>query len=405
VNVEYRILDQSNNRLFDNLSLVGGYGISTKMPTLLYLYPDKAYFDESSATYLKPDLSKGLAVMTTKIIDDASNPMLKPAVSNKFELGLAAAIGKMSGNITYFNERINNEFDFRSVPVIVPYNTYSIPVSGSSGDRVDDFYFRNGGVFYTQGGVEYPASMTGKKNFRTYLSPSNARETTKRGIEYSFNWGRIPLLRTSVMTDGAWLYVKRRQNQDSYRDLLSTLGTDYPYLPVMPAGSGMIESRVNTNFRLITHIPELKMVFSTTVQVVWTETMQSFYQDEKGNKLYYKAVDPQSGNKEERYYVNPVGFLDKAGQYTTWEPAFYDTYEYRRMISVYAHNNYFGKETYPLTAIFNFRLTKEFGEILNFSFIANNFLNISKKHKNTTSSGYSNLTIPIYFGAEITIKI
>jgi hypothetical protein len=117
------------------------------------------------------------------------------------------------------------------------------------------------------------------------------------------------------------------------------------------------------------------------------------------------ATDPQSAGKEEKAQVNPIGFIDKNGNYTPWEPEFYDIFQYRRMVTIYTHNNYFGKEIYPVTAILNFKLTKEFSRILDFSVIANNILSISRKHKRTTSSGYADLTIPLYFGAEITIKL
>lgn len=405
LNVEYRLLDASNNSLFDALSLVGGYGIMAKMPPLLYLYPDKAYFDESSMTYMSPDLSKGLAVMTTKVIDDTSYPELRPSVSNKFEFGLAATAGKVSGNITFFHERIKDEYGFRTIPVIVPFQSYSIPTPIPGEAKIDDFYYKNGNVYYTQGGQEFAANRKEQRNIRTYSSPYNVRETSKTGIEYSLNLGQIPVLKTSVVVDGAWLYVKRRQTDGSYSGVTAILSTDYPYIPFMPAGSGSADSRVNTNFRFITHIPKLKMIFSTTAQIVWRETAQSFYEDEQGRSLYYKTVDPQSGDNEPKPYVNPAGFLDKNGQYHTWLPEYYDNFEYRKMILSFSHSHAFEKEVLPITALLNFRLTKEFGQILNFSFIANNFLNITKKYKYKTYAGYTNLMIPLYFGAEITLKI
>lgn len=405
LNVEYRFLDASNNSLFDALSLVGGYGIMAKMPPLLYLYPDKAYFDESSMTYMSPDLSKGLAIMTTKVVEDTSYPQLKPSVSNKFEIGLAATVGKMTGNVTFFHEQIKDEYGFRTIPVIVPFQSYSIPTPMPGGAKINDFYYKDGNVYYTQEGQTFLANRKEQRNIRTYSSPYNVRKTSKTGIEYSLNFGQIPILQTAVVVDGAWLYVKRRQTDGSYAGVTATLSTDYPYIPFMPAGSGSADSRINTNFRFITHIPKLKMIFSTTAQVVWRETAQSFYEDENGHSLYYKTVDPQSGDNELKPYVNPEGFLDKNGQYHTWLPEYYDNFEYRKMILSFSHSNAFEKEVLPVTALLNFRLTKEFGQTLNFSFIANNFLNISKKYKYKTQQGYSNLMIPLYFGAEITIKI
>ncbi|MDR0431681.1 MAG: TonB-dependent receptor [Tannerellaceae bacterium] len=402
LNAEYRIMDKSNNNLFENLSLQGGFGISAKMPSLLYLYPDRAYFDESSITYLKSDLSKGLAVMTTRIVEDTSNPNLRATINNKYETGLAASVGQISTSFTFFYERIKDEFGFMSAPLIIPYNSYSIPTGVG---KTDDFYYKNGAVYYTQGGTTIPAPKTTQHNIRSYATPSNLGQTTKKGIEYVFNLGQIPALKTSVVIDGAWLHIRHKTNEPSWVEVITTLGIDYPYMPLMPAGAGSVSSRFNTNFRFITHIPALKMVFSTTAQVVWSETSQNTYEDSNGNPIYYMAVDPQSSNHVEKAHVNPIAFIDKGGNYIPWKAEYYDLYQYRRMITTYAHNNHFGKESYPVTAILNFKLTKEFSRLLDLSFIANNFLSFSGKYKLKTSSGYTRLTIPLYFGAEITIKI
>ena len=80
VNTEFTFLSKKNNNIFDKLSISGGFGISNKMPTLLYLYPDKAYFDNVSFSAIGADNSR-LAVMTTKVVDNTINPNLKPARS------------------------------------------------------------------------------------------------------------------------------------------------------------------------------------------------------------------------------------------------------------------------------------------------------------------------------------
>jgi hypothetical protein len=66
VNTEYTFLTKKNNSIFDKLSISGGFGISNKMPTLLYLYPDKAYFDNPSLSVVGSDPQSSLAIMTTQ---------------------------------------------------------------------------------------------------------------------------------------------------------------------------------------------------------------------------------------------------------------------------------------------------------------------------------------------------
>ena len=406
-NLEYTILNRENNSLFDNLSITSGFGLASKAPTLLYLYPEKAYFDATSlATFLGGDIDRSMCIMTTKVIDDTSNPALKPATTKKFELGISGNIHKISGNINFFYEKTENEFGFSSIPFIMNYKLYNIP-SG-----VESLNYTNGMLYYYKDGVQTAATTTPDFFFYTYKRPSNLYETTKKGVEYSFNLGEIKALKTSLVVDGAWLYIKRLSTQAQYVQINSYYkGEKYPYMPIMPAGEGSINERINTNFRLITHIPKLKMIFSTTAQVIWKQSSQNIYEDKNGNELYYKTADPLS-NYAEKYFVNPLGFIDQNGNYTAWSsnydlsnPNNSNVQLYRTMMLQYGNSNYFGKENYPVSIIFNFRMTKEIGKTLELSFLANNFLKIRQTTKRQTAYGYEDLSIPLYFGAEIKVKI
>lgn len=403
-NLEYNVLNKDNNSIFDDLTFSAGFGITTKSPTLLYLYPDKAYLDETSfASTFGNDPNKALSVMTTKVIDDTSNPDLKPTVNRKIEVGLSAKVRQFMGSMNFFYEKSKNEFGFSSVPVVMPFRRYSIP------NGVEDFSYRDGMVHYKQTGDQhdYEATVYNDVSFFTYSRPDNRYQTQKKGIEYSLNFGEIPFLKTSLIVDGAWLHIKRFSTTLSYKKISTSYkGEKYPYMAVMPAGmDGSINSRFNTNFRFITHIPQLKMVFSTTAQVIWKQTEQNICEDESGNPLYYKAVDPQANNVE-KYFVNPVGFIDRNKVYTAWDKVNGSDINqpFYLMRTQYVHENYFGKENFPTTVILNFRLTKEIGKMLEFSFMANNFLKIRKIAKRETAPGYATLTIPMYFGAEMKLK-
>ena len=85
------------------LALTGGWGLSYKSPTLLYLYPDNVYFDRVSlAKVSNSDPNGSLAVLSTDILTDLANPDLKPARSRKFEAGLTFRFGTVRGAVTYF---------------------------------------------------------------------------------------------------------------------------------------------------------------------------------------------------------------------------------------------------------------------------------------------------------------
>ncbi|MCQ2111082.1 MAG: TonB-dependent receptor [Bacteroidaceae bacterium] len=400
INAEWSVLNKKNNDFLDNLSFTGGWGLTTKMPSLSYLYPDKSYYDELSYYNMSP----AIAITTTNIIQSTGNPDLKPSTGRKFEFGVSAEKSRINGTITFYHENYTNEFGYSTVVFADPFLKYNFNLPADA----QDLSYSGGQVHYTKDGTQYhvdPISMVADSLFQSYERPNNTAKSEKYGIEYSINFGQVKALRTSLVVDGAWMYVKRQSALDSWSEMGSLNGSYYPYAVLRPGGSGSINQRVNTNFRFITHIPQVKMVFTTTAQVIWGESRQYIYQDENGNDLWYKTTNY---NGIDCLAVDPVGYKDYAGNYYAWDTKFrdkiYKNAEYE-MISTYSTTTYFEKEKYPAYAIFNFRLTKELGDRLEFSFMANNMFNTRKIHKNKNTSGYSIRTIPQYFGAELKIKI
>ena len=106
------VLSPRFNASFDliprTLTLSGGYGITSKMPTLLYLYPEKAYFEYVNINELAngsiPE-NERLFMTTTKVYD-TSNENLKVAKNHKAEIGLRLNLGKVSASVTAFQERL-----------------------------------------------------------------------------------------------------------------------------------------------------------------------------------------------------------------------------------------------------------------------------------------------------------
>lgn len=403
INIDYNILNSGNNSFLQDFSIAGGYGVGMKTPTLLQFYPDMAYFDVTSfAMLFRDDVSgekdKSLAVMTTKVIQNTMNPGLKAAFSHKAEAGFTFRKGMVSGMVNYFNERHKNEFGYVAQPVIMEANRYTAP------DNIDNVRYEDGKVQYEQNGTWHDAVSTPHTYYFSYLMPSNSVATKKWGVEYQINLASIPVIKTAVSVDGAYLWIKRRSTENYYSPVSASINGDtYPYIPLMPGGSGTISSRFNTNFRFITHIPKLQLIFTTTLQMIWRESYRAIYENNAGRNLAYRTQDPFSPGREV-YAVNPLGFLNAEGKYTAWEPGFSTDPTYRYMVATYAHPRAFDTENLPTSAILNFRLTKEFGKIVDVSFMANNFLKLMKTHKLETAVGWKDVTIPMYFGAEVKLK-
>lgn len=405
INAYYQILSSQNNSIFDMLTINGGYGIASKMPTMASLYPTPAYFDYVNYNSFQGiDNPRNLAVMTTVVIPSTTNPNLKPARANKFEIGLQARVKGISGSVTFFKEKVNNEFGFVSQIFNLDYNRYVIPQADLNSNTTA--VYKDGALYYSMpDGTEKKALTSKVTEMASYYIPSNDIRTNKHGIEYSINFGRIKPIATELIVDGAWFWIKRQNMGVSYNSDRIAIGNDAngvqkfnQYFSLMPAGSGSIQSRFNTNFRFVTHIPVIKLLFSTTVQVVWQESYRNIYENSKGEPLYKKVV---SSNGVETLQVDPIGFYDLNMVYHDWDPALVERPD--KLCSNYL-DTYFNEQNYPITCSLNFKLTKEIKQFLELSFIANNFLKFSKIYRQEMIGGYKELYSPMYFGAEVKVK-
>lgn len=389
VNAEYTFLSSQNNRMFDKLSLTLGWGLANKMPPLLYLYPDNAYFDNQSLSYQGAGgVDESLAVMTTKVVSQTQNPALQPTRSTKFELGLNARVGKISGYVTFFREVNRREYGFDAVPEFLHYRAYQVPVGATS------LTYQPGNIQYTLGGNRQTAAVSMENEIATWNKPANNRTSEKTGLEYAFNLGTCRRLATSLNIDGAWFHIRRQETSTS----LQYINKLYGYIGVLPAGSGTVSERFNTNFRFITHLSALKMVFTTTLQVVWHEQTRSFYETKDGRTAYHLSADGT------QYVVPPIGYYDRFGAFRQWLPGNEADPALQLLAARYLFAAFKADRVKPW-ALLNFRLTKELGKMAEVSFMANNFLNISRYHVNPHTLGRRELYPDLYFGAELKIKL
>lgn len=392
VNASLGLLKESRNGV--ELNLTGGYGISNKMPTLLYLYPDNVYYDNVSFNRYTEDPNDRLALIATNVITDTQNPDLRPTNTEKWEIGLSARSGQRSAFVTFFHEQHNHEFGFDSQLFISEFPWYNALPAGSSNARFDS---TTGQLSYTLDGKTITAKPDEiKKRMHTWSQPANNTSSTKYGIEYGLDFGEFKPLRTSLNVSGAWFHIKRVNETTS----LKYVDLNYDYVGVMPAGSGSVRDRVNTTFRFITHIPEVEMIFTTSLQVVWFESARSVYEID-GKNAYHNIV-----YQDKNYLaVNPLGFYDKNYNYTAWEDRdMSKESELFRMVTRYQTYG-FESDTISPWCMLNFRITKEIGKVAEISFTANNCTNSSRYHVNKWSLSKTQLFPNFYFGAEVKIKI
>jgi len=377
--------------LNEAVCLNGGFGISNKMPTLLYLYPEPTYFDFISLNRYTAAPENRIAVMSTDVVTETFNPDLKPAHAVKGEIGISWNIGKMNGFVTFFHENHTNEFGYTGQLYWGNYPKFSVP-DGSVAPALE-----GNEVTYSLGGTRHAADKTMVTEYMSWGRPGNNTRSQKYGIEYGLDLGAIPAIRTSVNINGAWFHIQRTRETES----TSYINKSYAYAPTMPAGSGTVQDRVNSSFRFITHIPELKLIFTTTIQVVWFESRRSVYLDENGKT---RAHDFRYQDKD-YLGVDPLGYYDLDGKYTVWDAATMNSNPaLNLMVSRYYTYSFLADRISPW-ALLNIRLTKEFGKVAQLSFTANNVTNTSRYHINKNSLSKTQLYPDLYFGAELKINL
>lgn len=363
-NARYRFLNKQNNVFFDEFAINFGAGKTIKSPTLHHLYPDPAYFDLSMLQHYTSNPDFDLSVIDTRIYD-TRNRDLKPAHNIKVETGVDFKIKSVYGNITAFYERLSNGYGFSKQYVFVPYNRY---------DRT--------GLSPDSKPILSELTTIADTSIVAYEKPLNKSESVKRGIEFSFNLGRIRRLATSFVLDGAWLQTERIISTEPIQFQPSSASVEpYAYVGIYPAGQSKISERFNTTLRMVTQIPKLRLILSSTLQVIWI------------NKYAFPIYDEA-----------PTSLLFADGKTMVFTRAMRTMPEYVRFVNEKT-SKYYLTESMPPVALFNLRLSKEVKERLRFSFYVNNVINNRPSHQYIRTGGFVRSNPSIYFGAEMTIKL
>jgi hypothetical protein len=407
LNARYTLIDNGKGAV-SHLAFRGGYGLFSKAPSLLYLYPDRAYWDKTGLSYYDPVAQRGLFVVTTKIFENPRNENLVPAVNRKIEGGFDMTVNDIDLNVTFYSEKMENGFSFESYYENFIFNRYTQPLQNG----LELYFVPGSGVFYLDpvSGTEVQLPVNQDTVFVSFTYPGNGTMTTKKGVEFTLDLGTVRALRTSFIIDGAWMTVKRQTTVDdlSKPSSGSIGGKEFPMVALYPAGYGSIDKRFNTNIRTITHIRELRMVASVTTQIIWMDRDQSVWDDQDGNPLFYTdpAVEDPYADRLLPKYVDPLGYYDRQMVYHEFDRALAVTKPYSDLIKRYNSPWYFAETGYPPYFVINFKLTKEITDKANFSFYANNITNHNPllKQRGGSPEVYARRNPPLYFGAEIKIK-
>lgn len=351
------------------MTIRGGWGITSKAPTSIYLYPNPAYHDMVNYNGMSVNTPEAerLLVATTKVYD-VTNKDLEIAKNRKAEIGLDFTIAhKYRISVTAYDELMKNGYTFSqslSSFKYTPVTLYEIAQA-------------HPGAIPTLRESEHYNIF-----FQTY-EPGNSLRLANKGVEYEIDFGRFDPIRTSLTINGAWMRSTSRNNDYSF-STRSTAASLERNIGVYEKGlQTSFVDNFNTTFRITHNIPKIGFVITLTSQVNWYTKMWTEY----GNDTMF-----------EKY----ISYKD--GQVHDFDPLLRNDPDFNYLFPT-LNDNRFIKEKYFPTVIFNLNLSKEVGDWLTASFYVNNLINSRPMYRSKATGSISELGIPIFFGLELKITI
>lgn len=354
------------------LSLQGGYGVTAKMPTLLYLYPENAYYEYINMDELSNgDIPEGerLFITTTKVYN-TENRDLKIAKNYKAELGFRLNAGKSNLTVVAFRERLKNGYSL----------DYTF-------DTFHPFTFNE----YTRNDAGQIVLSSSLPVLGSHYTPTNNLNVENKGVEFDLNIGRIDAIRTSFQFNGSWMRSKSwSKGYDFYDNSGSAASSRKPVAIYSKDDTKSYRQQFVTSLRATHNIPQIGFVVTLTAQAIWQQSNWKTFGNDS-IPLGYIALEDASVN-----WFEP-------GKYGTTEQLEADGYGY--MLQNANHSAAI-KESYKPYFCFNINVTKELGDRMRVSFFANNMFRSYPRVESKRSPGtYVSLNNRFYFGLELSLTL
>ncbi len=351
--------------------LIGaGYGLTTRMPTADYLYPQLRYHDIIQLNYYDPvNPVECSRVNLLTYVEDAVNYELRAARNRKWEIRFG---GKWRGNsftVTYFDERMSSGFRYSSEYAPFSYRNYDasgiIAGSLSAPPALEDLPYNDLTVLRGRSRV------------------TNGTRIDKQGVEFQVTTARWKPVATALSISGAWFRSRYSNSQWLYRpvsDVVGNTAVSDRFVGIYNCDEGRLNQQFNTNFMFDTQINKWGLVFTASLQCMWF-VKTTLLPDSGHPEAYVSADDGMIHQFTDDDVNDPLlRYLVKH-----YNPQLYDT------------------QTIPPALYLNFKATKKIGRWLRVSAFVNRIIDWLPDYK---SNG---LTIrrssSAYFGMEINLSI
>lgn len=347
-----------------------GWGMTTKMPTIDYLFPQTHYNDLVQLNYYDtthPDQWSRVSLRTYRV--DAANRNLRAARNSKRELRFSASWGNNRLSVTYFDERLRSGFRYTPVYDTYAYRLYDAsaidPTALSAPPALDNLPYTDVAVL---------------DGFRR---PGNGTRIDKQGVEYQISTERWMPLRTSLTINGAWFrstYSNSQMLYSTVNDVVGNQAVSDMFVGIYDTTDGRVNEQFNTNFMFDTQIPRWGLVFSTTLQCMWY-VKTTRLRDNPVPSFYLSAADGEIHPFTAESASDPI---------------------LRYLVKSYNDDSY-RTQRIPTALYLNLKATKRIGRWLNLSAFVNRILDYLPDYRSNglTVRRYSDA----YFGMEAVITL
>lgn len=381
-------------------TLKGGWGRLRKLPTLAYLFPAPAYADHLSFRYADPTTGHRLAVMSTDVVRQSNGFITLPR-NDKAEAGFIARISGLEIDVTAFREHLRGGFNLAD------------GIRPSSWRRYQNDNLPGSIPTYTSQGVTVngqPVPYTTDSSFVQYDRTANELTQSKWGIEWVVTSERWDAIASTLIIDGAWIRTKERTGGFSCQYQGPEIaGKPYPYAAIFENADTRIYERLTTNFRLITHLPALRLVSSLSLQAVWLDRSRTRYESRYGNPVYMKdfqgnIIDGDIYTDDQHNkYIRPLYYMDTQAVIHPFTPEMGTNSRYASLSASKQPYTYLTNSYRPYFLV-NLRITKEISHHTRLTFYANNIAALQPSRYSATSATYITLNPPAFYGVELQIK-
>ena len=453
LNVKYTLWRQQAEWWFEGLSAYCGWGKSVKLPSFEVLYPQPSYADRLAFVPGSTSDNRVYYAYSVTPFKSITNPSLKWQFAQQLELGIEAqthiatlSIGAFFAKTyrPYLNASVYTPFSYRFTSQSALEQDFPI----ASGDRIYQIDRQTGVVTVSdRTGTVDPQVLSHvvRNTFNANTTFTNGSPISRSGLDWVLDFKPIERLRTSVRLDGSYYHYHGVEHtliasQPSGAQWMSDGVTPYQYVgyyqgTAMGGGNaaatvpnGSVSDVVNTNMTLVTHIPAIRLIISLRIESTLYDARRSLSESKNGTARGYVLADPSD------YFGEPYTGKERDCYVALW-PEYYTTWSEPDVPIPFAERFIWARDNDPelfnelsqlvvktnynynlnpdrISAYFsgNLNITKEIGDHVNISFLANNFWNsmarVKSRQTGLRTTIYNGGYIPpFYYGISVRIKL